>query len=88
MVQELKELWSGVTLPCPSSPFKCVFIRAALTYILVMYQLQENHVALLVTMLVWDVLSVKKVFPSTRHNSGIFQDFSGYDENWTNRSAE
>lgn len=31
MVQELKQLWSGVTIPCTSHPLKCIFIRAALT---------------------------------------------------------
>ena len=31
LVQEMKELWLGVNIPCAATPFKSVLIRAAIT---------------------------------------------------------
>lgn len=89
MVQELKELWSGVTLPCSSSPFKCVFIRAALTCCSCDVPATRKSCGFVGHNAGLGCSKCKKFFPSTRHNSGISLDFSGYDEeNWTNRSLE
>lgn len=31
LVQEMKELWEGVIIPCAATPVKCVLVRAAIT---------------------------------------------------------
>ena len=92
MVQELKELWRGVTLPCPNSPFKHAFIRAALICCTCDVPATRKSCGFVGHNAKLGCSKCKKVFPSIRHNSetrGISRDFSGYDEqNWTSRNIE
>jgi len=91
LVQELKELWSGVTLPCPSSPLKYVYIRAALTCCACDVPTTRKLCGFVGHNTSLGCSKCKKVFPSSRHSSGrgALLDFLGYDEeNWSNRNIE
>ena len=83
MVQGLKELWSGVTLSCPNSPFKHVFIRAALICCTCDVPATRKSCGFVGHNATLGCSKCKKVFPSIRRNSerrGISRDFSGYDQ--------
>lgn len=91
LVHELKELWEGVNIPCPSHPSKYIFIRAALTCCACDIPATRKLCGFVGHNANLGCSKCSKVFPSIRHDETIRdkRDFSGYErEHWPVRSLE
>lgn len=90
LVQELKEFWSGVIIPCPTHPLKNIYVRAALTCCACDIPATRKLCGFVGHFARLGCSKCSRVFlsfPSTSaHISDSRRDYSGYDrENWPAR---
>lgn len=86
LVEELKQLWSGVFIPCPSHPLKQIFIRGALTCCACDIPATRKLCGFVGHNATMGCSKCNKEFLSFRSGGTINvdkRDFSGFDrENW------
>ena len=91
LVQELKELWQGVTIPCPSHPLKKIFVRAALTCCARDIPATRKLCGFVGHSANLGCSKCYKDFPVIRHGDSICdakRDYSGYNrEHWPVRNT-
>ena len=84
LVEELKELWSGVQFECPHNPLKRVTIRAALTCSSCDIPATRKVCGFLGHSAKLGCSKCSKLFPSLLHEKK--RDYSGFDrDNWPTR---
>ena len=85
LVEELKELWSGVQFECPHNPLGRVTIRAALTCCSCDIPATRKLCGFVGHSAKCGCSKCSKLFPSLRHNQKK-RDYSGFDRNdWPTR---